>query len=77
LKADSIFGPVHTRRRRAGCYPAGGVQLAAAGSQLRCHAVKVFWQASKLRKTVTRFKTRFSLASNTKASTIRLRRNFR
>ena len=33
LKADPTFGP-SIPVGRAGCYPAGGVQLAAAGSQL-------------------------------------------
>ena len=33
LKADPTFGPF-IPVGRAGCYPAGGVQLAAAGSQL-------------------------------------------
>ena len=33
LKADSIFSP-SIPVGRAGCYPAGGIQLAAAGSQL-------------------------------------------
>ena len=33
LETDSIFGP-SIAVGRAGCYPAGGVQLAAVGSQL-------------------------------------------